>query len=230
MTSNKIIEVAEPHIGEAYVFGAVAPKNDPNWHGPWDCAEFCSWAVYQVSQRLYGCFGTMPETADSFTGKWGEDADNLGTKISIALAAKTPGAFVLRLGTKVGHIAISDGKGGTIEAYSSKRGVIQHVIAGRRWTTGILIPWINYDATQGDIPDITPPQTQIYRLTTPYMRGDVVAAIQRELRDDGFYEGQIDAVFGPMTHNAVVRFQEVNGLVVDGEVGPQTADALGVSL
>jgi len=227
MTGQRIIEVAEPHIGERYLFGAVAPKNDPLWRGPWDCAEFCSWAVYQVSQKLYGCYGTYPPTADAYTGKWNDDADRKGTRIPVSLAASTPGAFVLRVGTKVGHIVISDGKGGTIEAHSARLGVIRHTLHGRSWTTGILIPWISYEG--GNEVGVELPKTQIYRLRFPYMRDDKIALIQMELRDLGFYEGKIDGVFGPHTHNAVVRFQETNGLVIDGEVGPQTLGELGIA-
>jgi peptidoglycan hydrolase-like protein with peptidoglycan-binding domain len=36
----------------------------------------------------------------------------------------------------------------------------------------------------------------------------------------------VDGAFGPRTHRAVVSFQQRNGLVVDGVVGPQTAGAL----
>ena len=39
-----------------------------------------------------------------------------------------------------GHIAISDGGGGTVEAHSTKAGVIASTISGRRWDMGILIP------------------------------------------------------------------------------------------
>ena len=36
----------------------------------------------------------------------------------------------------------------------------------------------------------------------------------------------IDGVFGPVTHRGVMRFQEYNGLVVDGIIGPKTWQAL----
>jgi len=227
MTGQSLIETAEKHIGEQYVFGIVVPKNDSNWNGPWDCAEFGSYCVYQVSQRLYGCFGTRPETADAYTGKWGDDSNNVGIRIPVNEAATIPGAFVLRVGTKVGHLVMSDGKGGTIEAQSSSTGVVQNTLHRRRWKTGALIPWIKYEA--GSTSDVNPPPI-IYRLTIPYMIRDKVWEIQIALRDRGYYEDEIDGIFGPRTHNAVVRFQEVNGLVIDGEVGPQTARSLRITL
>lgn len=226
-TGKDLIELAETRIGEDYYLGVLVPKDDPNWHGPWDCAEFGSWLVYQETKKLYGCYGTQPTIADAYTGKWLQDAQSLGVNVSVQQASMTPGAFVLRAGAKIGHLVLSDGKGGTIEAYSSQRGVIQHTLNGRRWSTGILVPWIEYDVSNSNT--ISPPGV-IYRLVVPYMQDLKVAEIQAALYDLGYEVGSIDGVFGPKTHNAVTRFQEVRGLVVDGEVGPQTANALRVVL
>ena len=54
--------------------------------------------------------------------------------------------------------------------------------------------------------------------------------IQQKLKNRGFTPGPIDGDFGPNTHAAVVSFQASRGLVIDGEVGPITARALGVKL
>jgi hypothetical protein len=40
---------------ERYVLGAFAPKDNANWTGPWDCAEFASWVTFQASGLLLGC-------------------------------------------------------------------------------------------------------------------------------------------------------------------------------
>lgn len=54
------------------------------------------------------------------------------------------------------------------------------------------------------------------------MNGDEVQAIQRMLTNAGFYDGEIDGVFGNQTLQAVQEFQRSNGLVADGIVGVQT--------
>ena len=232
-TGEEILRQARQHLGEKYVLGALAPKNNPQWTGPWDCAEFTSWLVFQVAGKLYGCNRNSgdPATADAWTGFWARDATSLGKKISWEEAARTPGAAVLRVpspGAR-GHIVISDGQGATVEAHSAKRGVIQHTLAKRRWDMGILLPGIQYKMGTQAV-EVKPPKALIYRLTKPLMRGPKVKEIQRKLRQAGFHPGSIDGQFGPQTQAAVVGFQMSKGLVPDGEVGPQTARALGVKL
>jgi peptidoglycan hydrolase-like protein with peptidoglycan-binding domain len=58
--------------------------------------------------------------------------------------------------------------------------------------------------------------------------GPSVVVLQTALRNSGFNPGPIDGIFGPMTHAAVIAFQQSKGLVVDGIVGPKTWAALGV--
>jgi soluble lytic murein transglycosylase-like protein len=53
------------------------------------------------------------------------------------------------------------------------------------------------------------------------------AGLQVALSARGLYRGPIDAIAGPATIRAVVRFQRRRGLLVDGIAGPQTRRALG---
>ena len=46
--------------------------------------------------------------------------------------------------------------------------------------------------------------------------------IQQALQGAGLYSGKIDGDLGPRTKKAIRDFQEQNGLVVDGKVGPKT--------
>ena len=54
-----------------------------------------------------------------------------------------------------------------------------------------------------------------------------VAALQVALRARGLYTATVDGIRGPLTREAVRRFQARRGLVVDGIVGPRTRAALG---
>src|SRR2546427_8486431 len=72
---ERILRLGRRHIGESYVLGSLAPKNNPRWTGPWDCAEFASWLVFQAGQVLYGCDSDSsdPASADAYTGYRSEE-------------------------------------------------------------------------------------------------------------------------------------------------------------
>lgn len=61
-------------------------------------------------------------------------------------------------------------------------------------------------------------------------KGDEVAAVQKRLKQWGYYDGAVDGVFGAATERAVRLFQKKNGLQVDGVIGPKTAAAIGITL
>jgi hypothetical protein len=231
-TGAQLVEMARRHRGEAYVLGVFVPKNNPNWKGPWDCAEFVSWVNFQVTGRLYGCERDSgnPATADAYTGYWERDATQVGEVVSVDQAARRAGAVVLRIPTPgaFGHVVISDGAGGTIEAHSPSDGVIEGKLAERRWSTGILLPGVQY--TEGPELVVATSSKTVYRLTMPIMSGTVVREIQMKLLASGFDPGIPDGEFGPHTQAAVVAFQLAHGLTPDGEVGPTTAGVLGLQL
>jgi len=57
-------------------------------------------------------------------------------------------------------------------------------------------------------------------------RGQAVTDLQSRLKTLGYYAGEIDGQFGNGTRDAVLRFQQVNGLQADGQVGDETRDTL----
>ena len=59
-------------------------------------------------------------------------------------------------------------------------------------------------------------------------RGEAVEALQKKLAGQGINPGPIDGVFGPMTDEAVRKYQERNDLEADGVVGPKTMVAMGM--
>ena len=56
-------------------------------------------------------------------------------------------------------------------------------------------------------------------------RSEEVRNIQQVLKDQGYYNGKIDGIFGTATKNAVILFQKDYGLVADGIVGENTLKA-----
>jgi peptidoglycan hydrolase-like protein with peptidoglycan-binding domain len=55
---------------------------------------------------------------------------------------------------------------------------------------------------------------------------DAVRLAQRALQSGGYYPGDIDGLFGPLTLQAVRQFQHVNGLSVTGRLEYRTMAAL----
>jgi N-acetylmuramoyl-L-alanine amidase len=228
-TGNELLKLARQHIGEPYILGVLAPKDNARWKGPWDCAEFVCWAVFQTVGELYGCSrnSAPPASADAWTGFWERDArKGLLQRISMEDAMRTPGAILLRAPAPglIGHIAFSDGNGGTLEAHSSKRGVIAGTAGGRRWDMGLLVPGITCNLLNAPPHASEPPV--LLRLTKPRMKGERVKTLQRALKNAGCDPGPLDGDFGPQTAAAVTAFQLANGLVPDGEAGPVTLKAL----
>lgn len=59
-------------------------------------------------------------------------------------------------------------------------------------------------------------------------RGSEVTQIQTKLKRWGYYNGNIDGIFGSQTLSAVKLFQKKNGLAVDGIAGTKTLNAMGI--
>lgn len=60
--------------------------------------------------------------------------------------------------------------------------------------------------------------------------GEQVKEIQQLLLDWGYYFGSVDGDYGEETKQAVIAFQKKHYITVDGIVGTQTAEKLGVSI
>ena len=60
-------------------------------------------------------------------------------------------------------------------------------------------------------------------------RGTEVRTIQDKLKRWGYYTGNVDGIYGSLTVSAVKRFQQKNGLAVDGIAGINTLKAMGIT-
>jgi peptidoglycan hydrolase-like protein with peptidoglycan-binding domain len=80
-----------------------------------------------------------------------------------------------------------------------------HTLAALRRPTGVLYPGAGRGAPRGS---------------------GLVRVLQHRLAHAGYSPGPVDGRYGPHTEHAVLRFQAVHGLQVDGVAGPQTLGAL----
>jgi N-acetylmuramoyl-L-alanine amidase len=231
-TGQQLLNIALTKAGQKYQLGAKVPKNNPDWSGPWDCAELATWSVYQLTGKLYGCLNNSakPEVADAYSGNWMNDVKTGRLIIASQDEANTvPGVILIRkpplpasMGT--GHVAISDGSGGTIEAMDAKNGVKRGKVEGRQWHAFAKIPGLTYDAASSSYNKLALPQ--LWQLKRQNMEGPEVLEIQKSMLMQRFHPGEIDGVFGPHTLAAVLGFQRANGLIADGVVGPLTLKKL----
>lgn len=236
-----VIDVGSTRVGQTYVLGAMVPLNNPNWKGPWDCAEFTSWCAYQAYGLIFGAGGVKDvKKAQPYSGAWYTEAKKNARVISVADALNIPGAYLVKAppgGGKVGHVAISIGDGDrTLEARGKAYGVgIFGKAASRPWSIGCLLPGVEYDSepsilVPAEIKTAVDLPKDYLALRQPHLKGLPVVALQRALLSKGVNPGPVDGDFGAMTHAAVVSFQAEKGLEVDGIVGPLTAAALGLSI
>lgn len=147
VTGQDLLDLNVTRLNEEYVYGADVDLNDPDWHGPWDCAEDITWVVKQLTGKIYGALDRDSDNPDPWTGAWANDVKK-GVVIGIPVkqAAKTPGAILLRYRQEGHHIVFSVGDGRTLGAQNSEDGVCYGKVGNlANWDFGILIPDVKYE-------------------------------------------------------------------------------------
>ncbi len=69
---------------------------------------------------------------------------------------------------------------------------------------------------------------QVDALSRYGSRGNEVTQIQTKLKRWGYYNGNVDGIYGSKTVEAVKKFQRKNGLTADGIAGKNTLAAMGI--
>lgn len=112
------------------------------------------------------------------------------------------------------------------ETYTGPNKHTKHVhVSIRPEARNDLSPWPF--SPNGVMPAPTPATPRTLKLENPNLKGADVLALQRALGARGATI-EADATFGIGTEKAVKRFQQENGLEVDGWVGEKTRKALGL--
>jgi hypothetical protein len=80
------------------------------------------------------------------------------------------------------------------------------------------------------------PAAQYYAYDAPIYVGQraeppdqVIADVQAELKDMGYYRGEVDGLLGPLTREALTAYQADHGLYTTAVIDEPTLDALGMS-
>lgn len=173
----------------------------------------------------------------------GGNTDLVGNSIS-----ETSSAWLARIpdsGQILGLLSLQPGKFSLISTLSSRPNTLPdeilptveifwnettaQVTATELQPVPVCFPTAASFPTPEALPSLTPSSTptpvftrDLY-LSQPPLQGDDVLKLQQRLLELGYSEvGAPDGIFGKMTEAAVRRFQENNGLEVDGYVGPKT--------
>lgn len=222
---DQVMSEAYRFRGQKYVFGGEIPVSaDPTGIGPVDCSE-----LVEVATRRAGC-----GVPDGAYNQWKYCGDR-GLLIPINQARTTRGALLFYddgSGTgrdRVTHVAFSEGNGQTFEAWQDGKPVGNYDANRSKFTIGGLIPGISdYSSSPsnggnggGSGGSLTMSFRNLYE-TDPRMKGDDVKAAQILLRGWGADCGEIDGVWGPQCTAATRTFQQMVGVTVDGQFGPNT--------
>lgn len=73
---------------------------------------------------------------------------------------------------------------------------------------------------------IVQPPTRVVTVDRGYSSWEIVRDVQSELRRRGFYNGEIDGIFGPRTRDGLMAYQSRRGLPVTGAIDRDTLRAL----
>ncbi len=173
-----ILQKARTRLGDAYVFGALTPVGAPDPR-VFDCSKLASWAVYQAAKLIYGADNDAGNPREVYGGTiyWNRDARSHGRIVSLEEAAASPGAAVLRLATasRCGHIVISDGLGGTVEAHSTAAGSSPPPCTAGAGIWGFWCPGLQYPESAAQYPGYASHRAHLPPHLSPDARPDGAA-------------------------------------------------------
>ena len=109
--------------------------------------------------------------------------------------------------------------------YRSRYGRVELIGGGYYyWNNGYWYPAWGYD-----------PSAQYYAYDGPIYVGQraeppdqVIADVQAELQQMGYYKGEVDGLLGPLTREALAAYQADEGLATTAAIDQPTLDALGM--
>ena len=92
------------------------------------------------------------------------------------------------------------------------------------WNAGYWYPAWGYDNSAAYYPYDGP----IYVGNNPTPLDQVVADVQTTLQEQGYYQGEVDGLVGPLTQEALAAYQSAQGLEPTSAIDEPTLAALGL--
>lgn len=240
VSPEAVVRFALAQAGDAYQLGAEVALSDPN-PKVFDCSELVEWACAQA--------GVQPKMPD-LTWNQQQHCQQYGLLIGLEQAYSTRGALLFRhrddngnpvsdMSTfpKSAHVAISLGNGRTIEAMDKDNGVREGNARRDSWTTGALIPGVDYSLKDPPTNVPTPAANPGTRSASGNIRlvtgskGPEVKELQQMLESigvDRLPHYSLSGQFTDLTDLAIRLVQQHvkatfnPNMLVDGDCGPVT--------
>lgn len=134
--NDYVVRKAAMLVGIPYIYGAKIPKGTkPEDVKAVDCSGLVQWVCGELGLKV------------NMTGNSQFQYDQC-IKIPVPQAMKTPGALLFRHDKakgRIGHVAVSDGKGNIIEARGRAYGVVKRPCPNN-FTSAGLIPGVLYSS------------------------------------------------------------------------------------
>lgn len=245
-TAQGLVDYCKSQLGKPYwwgTFGQIATEalytgKRAQYPSDYTAGDFPS----QYGQKVHDCVGLIKgyRWCDSPDGKptynMAQDVsvgglfDQCREKGDISTMPDTPGVCVFR--GDMGHVGVYIGNGKVIEAMGHAHGVVETKLRERGWAFWGKPDWLDYSGEKSSQEQNNATSGYTYAVKLPLLKhGSVngyVKTLQRLLIAVGLSVGAdgADGEFGENTRLAVIKFQQLNGLEDDGEVGGMTWAAL----
>lgn len=165
-----------------------------------DCAKWIGRMAADCSGGIVGAIRTVDpgygdRTANTFYSQCTE-------KGKISTLPEEPGLCLW----KSGHIGVYEGNGYALEFRGTEYGCVRTKVSSRPWTNWGRLRDIDYGAdTEAPNED-----NKVIMLTSPYMRGEDIAALQSALNGLGYDCGKADGIAGANTMAGIRAFVEAH--------------------
>lgn len=188
-----------------------------------DCSGLIKWALNKLGLKgIYHGSNSQFSRNCIKTGKIEK-----GTKIPIGALIFTGDE------SSHNHVGVLTSEKTVTEANGAVKGVIHTSLSNKKWTYWGLVRGIDYSVEPEKAPIPDEVMIPVYaEITLPTLRkgakGEAVVTLQKMLMNAGesLPKYGADGDFGSETLKAVKNYQQKNGLVVDGIVGPKTWNSL----
>lgn len=245
-TNLDLVAYAEAQVGKPYwygTYGSVASKSYYNAKKK-QYPKYYNWSYTTDVEgvKVHDCIGLIKgamwcdsptDTKPAYKSSEDMSASGMRRKCKVKGAISTipdvPGLLVF----SEGHIGVYVGGGYVVDARNHSKGVVKKPISNHKWEEWGVCPFFEYDreivsnSTAGQEENKKEEGQTVnisFKVLTKGSKGKQVKALQHLLIANGCALPRYgaDGSYGNETVAAVKKYQQKNGLQVDGNAGRQT--------